>query len=85
MHTYTRVYVRAYAYAYIYGADLEDVRVVACAGAVGSPGRSALRETTSLLPVVAGGYFRPAFLMQGSAGHFDPIHAYVSIMLTPIR
>ena len=25
------------------------------------------------------------FLMQGSAGHFYPIHAYVSIMLTLIR
>ena len=25
------------------------------------------------------------FLMQGSAWNFYPIHAYVSIMLTPIR
>ena len=82
MHTYTRVYVRAYAYAYIYGADLEDVRVVACAGAVGSPGRSALRETTSLLPVVAGGYCFPTSLMRGMAGHFDPIHAYVKMFLS---
>ena len=24
-------------------------------------------------------------LMQGSAGHFYPIHAYIPIMLTPIR
>ena len=50
--------------------------VAACAGAVHveSPGRSALRETTSLLPVVAGGYCWLAHLMQDIAGHFDPIH-----------
>ena len=51
---------------------------------------SALRETTSLLPVraVAGGCFWPASLMQDTAGKFrsDPciyIYAYVSAMLTP--
>ena len=82
MHTYTRAYthsnvrIRARAYAYIY-------EVAACAGAAGPPCRSALRENTRLLPVVAGGYCLPASRMRGMAGHFDPIHAYiVSIMLT---
>ena len=51
----------------------------------GAAGCSALRPTTALLPVVAGGCCWPASLMQATAGYFDPIHAYISIMLTPIR
>ena len=44
-----------------------------------SPGCPALRETASPPPVVAGGCCCswPAFLMQDTAGHFNPIHAYI--------
>ena len=44
-----------------------------------------IREGTSRGPLLLVVMADRSLLMQGSVGHFFPIHAYISIMLTPIR